>query len=104
MNNMDPMAVPEILFNMSDADSQARTYFAFTPAEAWRYCLKGTLLHFFLTGCARSKPQFQNTSSATVTLFPICYLSHLKHLDMNAIVLGKHARCPSFIKPKPLRV
>ena len=36
-----------------------------------------------------------------ITLFPICYLSHLKHLDMNAIVLGKHARLPSFIKLKP---
>ena len=29
------------------------------------------------------------------------YLSHLKHLDMNAIVLGKHVRRTSFIKPKP---
>ena len=28
------------------------------------------------------------------------YLSHLKHLDMNAIVLGKHVRRTSFIKPK----
>ena len=36
-----------------------------------------------------------------ITLFPICYLSQLKHLDMNAIVLGKHARLPSFIKLKP---
>ena len=51
-----------------------------------------------------SKPQFQNAFSAMVmiTLFPICYLSQLKHLDMNAIVLGKHARLPSFIKLKPL--
>ena len=36
------------------------------------------------------KPQFQNTFSAIAALFPICYLSQLKHLDMNAIVLGKH--------------
>ena len=36
-----------------------------------------------------------------ITLFPICYLSQSKHLDMNAIVLGKHARLPSFIKLKP---
>ena len=47
-----------------------------------------------------SKPQFQNTFSATATLFPICYLSQLKHLDMKAIVLGKHVRRTSFIKPK----
>ena len=45
--------------------------------------------------------QFQNTSSAIATLFPICYLSQLKHLDMNAIVSGKHARSTSFGKPKP---
>ena len=43
----------------------------------------------------------QNTFSAIATLFPICYLSQLKHLDMNAIVLGKHVRHTSFIKPKP---
>ena len=38
-----------------------------------------------------SKPQFQNTFSwsAIATLFPICYLSLLKHIDMKAIVLGK---------------
>ena len=36
-----------------------------------------------------------------ITLFPICYLSQLKHLDMKAIVLGTHARLPSFIKLKP---
>ena len=36
-----------------------------------------------------------------ITLFPICYLSQFKHLEMNAIVLGKHARLPSFIKLKP---
>ena len=36
------------------------------------------------------KPQFQNTFSAIATLFPTCYLSQLKHLDMNAIVLGNH--------------
>ena len=29
---------------------------------------------------------------AIATLFPICYLFQLKHLDMNAIVLGKHVR------------
>ena len=34
------------------------------------------------------KPQFQNTFSAIATLFPICYLSQLIYLDMNAIVLG----------------
>ena len=34
----------------------------------------------------------------------IGYLSQLKHLDMNAIVLGKHARLPSFRKLKPLGV
>ena len=45
----------------------------------------------------------QNTFSAIATLFPICYLSQLKHLDMNAIVLGKHVRRmrTSFIEPKP---
>ena len=48
-----------------------------------------------------SKPQFQNTFSAIATRFPICYLSLLKHLDMNAIVLGKQVRRTSFIKPKP---
>ena len=48
-----------------------------------------------------SKPQFQNTFSAIATLFPICYLSQLKHLDMKAIVLGKHVRRTSFIKLKP---
>ena len=42
--------------------------------------------------------QFQNTSSAIATLFPICYLSLLKHLDMNAIVLEKYVRRTSFIK------
>ena len=31
----------------------------------------------------------------------IGYLSQLKHLDMNAIVSGKHARRTSFGKPKP---
>ena len=36
-----------------------------------------------------------------ITLFPICYSSQLKHLDMNAIVLGKHVRRTSFIKPNP---
>ena len=44
-----------------------------------------------------SKPQFQNTFSAIVTLFPICYLSQLKHLDMNAIVLGIKARVAHII-------
>ena len=48
-----------------------------------------------------SKPQFQNASSAIATPFPICYLSVLKHLDMNVIVLRKHVRRASFIKPKP---
>ena len=48
-----------------------------------------------------SKPQFKNTFSAIATRFPICYLSLLKHLDMNAIVLGKQVRRTSFIKPKP---
>ena len=32
----------------------------------------------------------------TLLLIPI-----LQHLDMNAIVLGKHVRRTSFIKPKP---
>ena len=36
-----------------------------------------------------SKPHFQNTFSAIATLFPICYLSLLKDLDMNAIVSRK---------------
>ena len=36
--------------------------------------------------------------------FPISYLSQLKHLDMNAIVLGEHLRRTSFIKPKPSRL
>ena len=50
----------------------------------------------------RCKPQFQNTFSAIATLFPICYLSLvLKHLDMNAIVLGKQVRRTLLIKPKP---
>ena len=50
------------------------------------------------------KPQFQNTFSAVAAQFPICYLSQLKHLDMNAIVSGNHVRCTSFIKPKSSRV
>ena len=44
-----------------------------------------------------SKSQFQNTFSAIA----ICYLSQLKHLDINATVLGEHVRGTSFIKPKP---
>ena len=51
---------------------------------------------------SRTRPicncQFQNTSSAIATLFPICHLSLLKYLDMNAIVLGKYVRRTSFIK------
>ena len=44
---------------------------------------------YFIPPVVTSKPQFQNTFSAIATLFPICYLSLvLKHLDMNAIVLG----------------
>ena len=43
----------------------------------------------------------QNTFSAIATLFPICYLSQLKHLHMNPTVLKKHVRRTSFIKPKP---
>ena len=43
-----------------------------------------------------SKPQLKNAFST----FPICYLSQLKHLDMNAFIPGKHARRTSFIKPK----
>ena len=41
-----------------------------------------------------SKPQFQNTFYSHCA--SICYLSQLKHLDMNAIVSGKHARRTSF--------
>ena len=48
--------------------------------------------------------QFQNTSSAIATLLPMCYLSQLKHLDMNAIVLGKRVRLTSFIKLKQERI
>ena len=44
------------------------------------------------------------TRSWSVEKDKICYLSQLKHLDMNAIVLGKHARRTSFLKPKPSRV
>ena len=36
-----------------------------------------------------------------ITLFPICYLSQFKDLDMNVIVLGKHASLPSFVKLRP---
>ena len=42
-----------------------------------------------------SKLQFQNTL-IIATVLSICYLSQLKHLDMNAILSGKHARCTSF--------
>ena len=57
---------------------------------------------YFTPPVVTSKPQFQNTFSAIATLFPICFLSLvLKHLDMNAIVLGKQVRHTSFIKPKP---
>ena len=42
-----------------------------------------------------SKPQFQNTL-IIATVLSICYLSQLKHLDMNAILSGKHVRCTSF--------
>ena len=47
-----------------------------------------------------SKPEFQNAFSAMIiiTLFPICYLPQFKDLGMNAIVLGKHASLPSFVK------
>ena len=38
------------------------------------------------------KPQFQNTFPAIATLFPICYLSQLKHLDMGTLVLEKNVR------------
>ena len=44
------------------------------------------------------------TRSWSVEKDKICYLSQLKHLDMNAIVLGKHARRTSFLKPKPSSV
>ena len=58
---------------------------------------------YFTPPVVTSKPQFQNTFSAIATPFPICYLSLvLKHLDMNAIVLGKQVRRTSLIKPKPL--
>ena len=44
---------------------------------------------YFTPPVVTSKPQLQNTFSAIATLFPICYLSLvLKHLDINAIVLG----------------
>ena len=49
-----------------------------------------------------SKLQFQNTFLAIVTLLPICYLSQLKHLDMNAIVLREHARRPLIHKEKTI--
>ena len=48
-----------------------------------------------------SKHFLSNSHSASITM---CYLSQLKHLDMNAIVLREHARRPSFIKTKPSSV
>lgn len=35
-----------------------------------------------------------------VTLIPICYLSQLKYLDINAIVLGKAREAPLIHKDK----
>ena len=72
------------------------------PNAALRTVLMNILDALYLTPpVVTSKPQFQNTFSAIATLFPICYLSLLKDLDMKAIVLGKHVRRTSFIKPKP---
>ena len=43
-----------------------------------------------LCGCFNPNLSLRTLSgSAIATLFPICYLSQLKHLDMNAIVSGK---------------
>jgi len=41
------------------------------------------------------------TRSWSVEKDKICYSSQLKHLDVNTIVLGKHVRPTSFLKPKP---
>ena len=68
----------------------------------WYHCFVSEDALYLTPPVVTSKPQFQNTFSAIATLFPICYLSLvLRHLDMNAIVLGKHVRRTSFIEPKP---
>ena len=67
-------------------------------------CCRGTVLKLRF-GCNGSSGSYIQTAFRTLSqqqpiCFP-CYLSQLKHLDMKAIVLGKHVRRTSFIKPKP---
>ena len=66
------------------------------PNAASRTVLMNIDAMFLTPQIVTSKPQFKNAFSA----FPICYLSQLKHLNMNAFIPGKHARRTSFIKPE----
>ena len=59
--------------------------------------LKASLLSGSYIQTAVSEHFLSNSHSVTY----IGYLSQLKHLDVNAIVSGKHARRTSFGKPKP---
>ena len=65
----------------------------------WYHCFVSEDALYLTPPVVTSKPQFQNTLSAIATLFPIRYLSLLKYFDVNEIVLGKHMRRTSFIKP-----
>ena len=49
-------------------------------------------------------PRFQNTFLAATIQKLICYLSPLKNLLMNAILLEKRAKRTYFIKPKLLNL
>ena len=66
------------------------------PNVASRTVLMNIDALFLTPQIVTSKPQFKNAFSA----LPICYLSQLKHLDMDAFIPGKHARRTSFIKPE----
>ena len=59
--------------------------------------LEASLLSGSYIQTAVSEHFLSNSHSVT----HIGYLSQLKHLDMNAIVSGRHARRTSFVKPKP---
>ena len=58
------------------------------PNAASRAVLMNMDALYLILPVVTSKQQFLNTFPAIATLFPICYLTQLKHLDMNAIVVG----------------
>ena len=65
----------------------------------WYHCFASEDALYLIPPVVTSKQHFQNTLTAIATLFPIRYLSLLKYLEMNVIVLAKHMRRTSFIKP-----